>query len=149
MKSLHTGSSGSDAFLSCRAANDSRAFSFKAASVPCCSRSGTLCRCLRSCFVYSVSVSCKEKKTAHILRLAWWAEHAVPRVLYFTQPTAHPLQSADLLTCLSLWWPLLSGGSYFMKMLFFPSALSLEIIIREMTWGGAWEIDNKATFDLK
>lgn len=81
----------------------------------------------------------KKPQTAHILRLAWWGEHAVPCVLYFTQPTAHPRQSADLLTCLSLWWPLLSGGSYFMKMVVFSSALLLKIITRQMTRVGAGE----------
>lgn len=146
MKALNTGCCESEAFHFCKGAKDSRPFSSKAASVPSCTQSTTLCRCFLSWFVYSVFVSCK-KKTAYILQLAWWAEHAVPCVLYFTQPTAHPLQSADLLTCLSLWWPLLSGGSYFMKTVFFSSALLLKIIIRQMTWDRALEMNNKVPFD--
>lgn len=65
--------------------------------------------------LHSFSVP-RVKNSPYIVRRVWWGERAVPCVLYFTQPAAHALQSADLLTRLSLWWPLLSGSSYFMKM---------------------------------
>lgn len=101
--------------------------------------------CTLSVWIFSSQVClhspARIKKSSYIASRLWWGKRTVPCVLYFTQPAAHALQSADLLTRLSLWWPLLSGSSYFTKMASLTASPLLKIIIRTTARGGAAEMD--------
>lgn len=104
--------------------------------------------CTLSAWIFSDQVClhspARVKKSSYIASRLWWGKRAVPCVLYFTQPAAHGLQSADLLTRLSLWWPLLSGSSYFTKMAPLTASPLLKIIIRRAARGGVAEMDFKS-----